>query len=87
VEKAEALLLKIRDALKEFDKGDKSKGDVQELVAEFYKTLPHKTEDGSNLFPTPSWLSKKQDLCQVNVIMLIKTRCVHFIPENSNQEQ
>ncbi|XP_025097286.1 poly [ADP-ribose] polymerase 4-like [Pomacea canaliculata] len=60
VEKAEALLVKIRDAL-----GKEVDGDVTSLVKEFYSTLPHKSEDGGSMKPSRAWLSKKQDLCQL----------------------
>ncbi|KAL8624962.1 hypothetical protein ACOMHN_039849 [Nucella lapillus] len=58
VEKAEALLVKIRDGLK-------NKDNVEEIVQEFYQTLPHKTEAASSTSPSKAWLSKKQDLCQL----------------------
>ena len=58
MEKAEALLVKIRDGLKE-------QRDVGDVVKEFYETLPHKTESADTVKPTRAWLSQKQDLCQV----------------------
>ena len=58
MEKAEALLVKIRDGLNE-------RRDVEDVVKEFYETLPHKTESADAVKPSRAWLSKKQDLCQV----------------------
>ncbi|KAK7486590.1 hypothetical protein BaRGS_00022115, partial [Batillaria attramentaria] len=58
IEKAEALLVKIRDL-----KTDSP--DMEAVLKEFYDTLPHKTETAENVKPTRSWLSQKQDLCQL----------------------
>ncbi|XP_076466190.1 uncharacterized protein LOC143297656 [Babylonia areolata] len=58
VEKAEALLVKIRDALK-------NKENVEEIVQEFYEALPHKAETADMVMPSTGWLSRKQDLCQL----------------------
>ena len=67
VEKAEALLLKIRDNLKINEP-------VKESVEEFYNTLPHNEEDASTESITLAWLSRKQDLCQVGLRVCFYTR-------------
>ncbi|KAL8613683.1 hypothetical protein ACOMHN_029775 [Nucella lapillus] len=58
VEKAEALLMKIRDGLK-------GKEDVTEIMQEFYAALPHRAETEESVKPSRAWLSRKQDLCQL----------------------
>ena len=61
VEKAEALLLKIRDGLK-------GRTDVKDIVEEFYETLPHSSESAESIKLGTAWLSRKQDLCQASVL-------------------
>ncbi|XP_041352469.1 protein mono-ADP-ribosyltransferase PARP4-like isoform X2 [Gigantopelta aegis] len=58
VEKAEAILLQIREA---FDKSS----EVQKLLVDFYDTLKHTSEQPQNTTVTKAWLAKKQDLCQL----------------------
>ncbi|XP_070191086.1 protein mono-ADP-ribosyltransferase PARP4-like [Littorina saxatilis] len=63
VVKAEALLVKIRDARKE-------ERDMQDIVKEFYETLPHISETADGVKRSTAWISRKQDLCQLIKDML-----------------
>lgn len=57
VEKAEAILKQIKEALD-------NNNSTGELVTEFYSLIPHHAEHRVTS-PTKAWLSRKQDLCQL----------------------
>ncbi|CAL1538041.1 unnamed protein product [Lymnaea stagnalis] len=62
VEKAEAVLLKIRDAIKSAN----STAKFEDLVTEFYSLLHHTNEKSFVSEPERKrWLARKQDMCQL----------------------
>ncbi|XP_012936925.2 protein mono-ADP-ribosyltransferase PARP4, partial [Aplysia californica] len=75
VEQAEAILIKIREAIK----GGKSEIVVLELIKEFYSTLPHKQES-SNITKDQRarWLVRKQDMCQLIKDMTAVSEMTNF---------
>ncbi|CAG5135718.1 unnamed protein product, partial [Candidula unifasciata] len=73
VEKAEAILVKVRDALKVSSPEKK----VQILIEDFYSALPH-ADKKPNMNEIKRWLSKKQDMCQLIKDMMAVSEMTNY---------
>ncbi|BFZ25340.1 hypothetical protein BsWGS_28378 [Bradybaena similaris] len=65
VEKAEAILVKVRDALKT----SLPEKTIQSLIEDFYSALPH-SHERPDVEDKKRWLTRKQDMCQLIKDML-----------------
>ena len=61
MDKAEACLLKLREALQK----PSMSSNISDLSEEFYQLLPHKPEHKLNIAKVKD-IARKQDLCQVS---------------------
>ena len=76
--KAEAVLVKIRGAIK----NKEAESSIQSLISEFYSLLPHKNEmDTVEKDKRPHWLGRKQDMCQVILLFLYIISCTTYFRE------
>ncbi|CAG2205451.1 PARP2_3_4 [Mytilus edulis] len=77
IEKAEAILLKIKDCKDDLK--------VEQLFKEFNETLPHKNKTQPVRSQRRSWLSKKQDICQMIKDMVAVSESTNWSTRSSTE--
>ncbi|XP_063404028.1 uncharacterized protein LOC134687563 isoform X2 [Mytilus trossulus] len=77
IEKAEAILLMIKDC--------KDDSRVVKLFEEFYEALPHKNKNQPVSSQRRSWLSKKQDICQMIKDMVAVSESTNWSTRSSTE--
>ncbi|XP_071133574.1 protein mono-ADP-ribosyltransferase PARP4-like [Mytilus edulis] len=77
IEKAEAILLKIKDCKDDLK--------VEQLFKEFNETLPHKNKTQPVKSQRRAWLSKKQDICQMIKDMVAVSESTNWSTRSSTE--
>ncbi|VDH98080.1 poly [ADP-ribose] polymerase [Mytilus galloprovincialis] len=77
IEKAEAILLKIKDCKDDLK--------VEQLFKEFNEILPHKNKTQPVKSQRRSWLSKKQDICQMIKDMVAVSESTNWSTRSSTE--
>ena len=75
VEKAEAILLSLRQILSQPGQGTR----VEQLSDEFYSVIPHR--DDSIIINTKAAIAQKQDLCQVSNFIIMNNISNNYASE------